>query len=149
MKRIRNYEKKFIGRQRRGRWPQWPYCRAHSVQVRNFETRSMFTNEIIFQGSRLLHGRRWKFGEARHTNQWDIIPFYPVFSTRKSEKNGAALSDILKKFNPDIFGYSTGTGSANVWQVGDITYCEKLFNFSLRAFEVRGEWGRGRVRFGR
>ncbi|KAF8363511.1 hypothetical protein PRIPAC_90434 [Pristionchus pacificus] len=26
------------------------------------------------------------------------------------------LTNILKKFNPDIFGYSTGTGSANVWQ---------------------------------
>ncbi|GMR37787.1 hypothetical protein PMAYCL1PPCAC_07982, partial [Pristionchus mayeri] len=26
------------------------------------------------------------------------------------------LTNILKKFNPALFGYSTGTGSANVWQ---------------------------------
>ncbi|GMS85673.1 hypothetical protein PENTCL1PPCAC_7848, partial [Pristionchus entomophagus] len=30
--------------------------------------------------------------------------------------NHVTLTNILKKFNPSIFGYSTGTGSANVWQ---------------------------------
>ncbi|KAF8375470.1 hypothetical protein PRIPAC_81899 [Pristionchus pacificus] len=38
----------------------------------------------------------------------------------KSLDEHVTLTNILKKFNPNLFGYSTGTGSANVWQTAHL-----------------------------
>ncbi|GMS93160.1 hypothetical protein PENTCL1PPCAC_15335, partial [Pristionchus entomophagus] len=38
----------------------------------------------------------------------------------KSLEEHVTLTNILKKFNPDIFGYSIRTGSANVWETAHL-----------------------------
>ncbi|GMR37235.1 hypothetical protein PMAYCL1PPCAC_07430, partial [Pristionchus mayeri] len=38
----------------------------------------------------------------------------------KSLDEHVTLTNILRKFNPDLFGYSTGTGSANVWKTSKL-----------------------------
>ncbi|GMT15139.1 hypothetical protein PFISCL1PPCAC_6436, partial [Pristionchus fissidentatus] len=38
----------------------------------------------------------------------------------KSMDEHLTLANILRKFNPNLFGYSTGTGSANVWKTAKL-----------------------------
>ncbi|KAF8364218.1 hypothetical protein PRIPAC_91141 [Pristionchus pacificus] len=38
----------------------------------------------------------------------------------KSLDEHVTLTNVLRKFNPNLFGYSTGTGSANVWKTAKL-----------------------------
>lgn len=61
-------------------------------------------------------GLHWASGGDKSLDEHiTLTSEFPFLEQKKNMKN--EILDILKKYNPDIFGYSIRTGSANVWEV--------------------------------
>lgn len=104
----------------------------------------MATHFAIF--ARQSIGSQVSHSASVETSHWTNTSPLPV-RTQQQRDIQSDISDILKKFNPDLFGYSTGTGSANVWKVrgraGTITN-RRLSQFRRRSW-IRPFRGRRRA----